>query len=785
MAVSTSIAPASETLVRQLFHVCTEEDVLALASAVPGARWRPLGGRGNNYSTIHVGADPGDALVERVTNGIDALVERELLRSGAAGIQSPRGASEKLFGIPGGRLSGLSDEATRRRLAERLRVTLRDSGDAKRPTVVVEDNGIGQNPLDFPTTLLSFNENNKVQRPELMGAYGQGGSSVFAFTDLAVFISRRDPAFLDVGRSDLVGWTVVRFNPLDDDHKTGMYEYLVAPNERGEIIVPAFDPSLFPPEYKDFVGCHFVAARYELERFSDSIFQPKKSLWHLFNVALFDPTYPILARDERAKALNAKDGKERERALKGLVINGNATRLADDKRHNVEYDNTHAVQLSEGNGTALIRYWALNDSGDPKKDWERMANYVPHEQAVTITLNGQRQGTMRRDIFNRLGLMSLGKALIVQTDCDQVSKHAKRQLFSATRDRMKDSTVARELENGIRQALMSDAELRALDKGRKNRALARQSASEAERINRLLKDAIGSLKQGLQQAFRKLTSTNTEYQLLGDQPLLDESTGENDPSPPPGPETELTEPPLHPTDLRILNPTIRVPSGGAGVVRLMLDAPDDYISPDPSVSVGTLTAHFSKGGSSFRLTGHSALRRGVVRATIAAAKGIPAGEQGRIIFAVTRPDDLPLLGEADVVTVEPPKPRAKPVGQKQGQEQAPNVIPVDREGWVALGLSEEAIARVEEDNGEAKIYVFKQYPPLMTRLNREQVPDEYVVDYQSKFVAAMALAAWLQYDAQRDSQDRSDQDVLDAELRRTAEVYMFAQSVAREKSIFE
>src|SRR5688572_12276358 len=42
--------------------------------------WRPVGDRENNYGSINIGSDPGHAFIERVTNAIDAVIEREALR---------------------------------------------------------------------------------------------------------------------------------------------------------------------------------------------------------------------------------------------------------------------------------------------------------------------------------------------------------------------------------------------------------------------------------------------------------------------------------------------------------------------------------------------------------------------------------------------------------------------------------------------------------------------------------------------------------------------------------
>lgn len=157
-------------LLEQLLNVSTPEDVQRIIRGFPDHTWHPVGDRSQNFPIINVGADPGDALVERITNGFDALIEREMARRGKepGSLESPRAAAELLFGIPSGRLASVPTDR-RRELAQAVQVALRDSGRPSRPTVVVRDAGIGQHPDAFPRTLVSPNENNKVERHELLG----------------------------------------------------------------------------------------------------------------------------------------------------------------------------------------------------------------------------------------------------------------------------------------------------------------------------------------------------------------------------------------------------------------------------------------------------------------------------------------------------------------------------------------------------------------------------------------------------------------------------------------
>ncbi len=443
-------ATTIQTPVEQLFDLKTASDVQALLNALPDSNWRPLGDRANNYAPVNVGAEPADGWAEKVINGIDAIIENEVEVARDYGVPNPRKASEKYLGVPGGHVWDVAPDQ-RRPLAERLVVTVR-AGTATDPTIVIEDTGIGQHPDVFPTTLLSLNESNKRDKLYLMGAYGWGGASSYAFATYTVFISRRNPALLAPSQADEVGWTIVRYNPLNEDRfsKTGVYQYLVLPGERGP--VRRFDPGQLPEKYRDWHGTHVTMIDYRLGRYSGAAaWAPKESLYVLGNAIMFDPVMPFLLRDERPKSVEGNPGN----SLRGVTINGTATKLMDLRKYKradkddvldpeadekITYSNTYRGRLSSG-GVVTIRYWVLGESGKYKKDWQPTRPYALPEQAVTITHNGQRHMTYPRALFERLGMMTLSKAMLVHVETDDLDWHEKRELFSTTRDRLKESPV--------------------------------------------------------------------------------------------------------------------------------------------------------------------------------------------------------------------------------------------------------------------------------------------------------------------------------------------------------
>lgn len=225
-----------------LCDLAQAEDLAAALAVVKdlerrcGYLWRPVGDNEANYGLINIGSDPGHALIERVTNAIDAVVEREVLRRIAKGAKrvppSPREAVDAWFGIPGGRVANLGDPAKRQPLADQVVIRLLEGSQKRRPTIAIRDLGVGLTASQVPKSILSLSGSNKIDKPYLAGAYGQGGSTVLAFSpNGTLFASRRQPDLLPSGEPDRVAVTFARFEELDPArNKNGRYVYLVSPD---------------------------------------------------------------------------------------------------------------------------------------------------------------------------------------------------------------------------------------------------------------------------------------------------------------------------------------------------------------------------------------------------------------------------------------------------------------------------------------------------------------------------------------------------------------------------
>ena len=146
-------------LFMRLLAAGTEDEVQAILDAAglasDDSKWTPYGDNEAFYGVVeNQQAHPVPALVEKITNGIDAILERKVLEAGldirsAGAPRSVREALDRYF--PDHRNWDLGD--ARRQQARSLQIVA--SGPRRDTSLLVYDDGDGQAPADFPGTFLS------------------------------------------------------------------------------------------------------------------------------------------------------------------------------------------------------------------------------------------------------------------------------------------------------------------------------------------------------------------------------------------------------------------------------------------------------------------------------------------------------------------------------------------------------------------------------------------------------------------------------------------------------
>lgn len=709
--------------------------------------WRPIGDNEANFGLINIGSDPGSALIERITNAIDAVIEREALRQltkkGGVVPATPREAADRWLGIPGGRVANLGDPAKRQPLADNVVITLLEGDHKRRPSVLIRDRGVGLTPSLMPKTILSLSGTNKIDKPYLAGAYGQGGSTVLAFSpDGTRFLSRRQPDLLD-GQADVVAVTFARYEELDPaKNKNGRYSYLVTRNL--EV------PHVPAPYLSDFEpGTAVLHFNLGIDRYAARMTQLTGSLWWLLQNALFDPILPVWAEDARLRVLG---GKEKERR----TIAGNYTRLSDDRRERVEHSDSVDVHLDHPSGATVVKvnYWVVRSKEDGGSA-QPIDAYVDPYQPIAYTYFGQTHGTdERRFTSDRLQLPYLAKFLIIQVELDFLQPAARRELLSSTRDRLKRTPFFYEMREKICAALAEDDQLIRLNDARKEELLSRHSEKDRERMRQRFAELMDRLKPGLDASSGGKGGAEGGRTPAGSrsrEPLEPLPTGDE------------------PTFLRIGNTKRPIPIriDRQALIRLESDAPDGYLTNRISAKL-TLA---SKPPGALVLESKSDFHGGRARLTVRPAEGVRVQDGSLSVFLFT-PDDKSLQDEAAFRLEAPPE--APTAGERSKMRvKAPEPIPVYKDEWPRYGWDETSVAEVKEDKEGGKIFVNADNRHLERLLRLGGYQENGIKRMRGNFVLYVAFYAWVRHAEERSQdgvlQGKEFEDYRRAELDRVAQ----------------
>jgi hypothetical protein len=451
-------------LFERLLAAGAEDEVQAILDAEgldgDATKWTPYGDNESFYGVVeNQQAHPVPALVEKVTNGIDAILEKKVLLEGI-GIRSPeapRSVKEALDRyFPDHRNWDLGD--ARRRQARELQIVA--SGPRRDTSLLVYDDGVGQAPQDFGGTFLSLLRGNKNDVHFVQGKYNMGGAGAIAFCGDRRFQLVASKRF---DGSQPLGFTLLRRHPPERAEAAGRkntwYEYLVfdgrvaAVDGVGEIDV-GLDGRLFR------TGSLLKMYSYRLPEGARSIISRDLNL--SLNEYLFEPALPFLTVDNNDRY---PDNRAPVTPVYGLK-----RRLEADTQ-------TLEMKFSEVSRTAVlgelgvtVYVFKARSRGQGVKETKHyiQREYFKNNMTVLFSLNGQVHGSYTSEFISRALKMPLLKDyLLVHVDCSNLHMSVRNELFMASRDRLKAGDKADEVRKHLRDMLLA-SELKEIAKRRKS-----------------------------------------------------------------------------------------------------------------------------------------------------------------------------------------------------------------------------------------------------------------------------------------------------------------------------
>ena len=439
--------------------------------------WRAIGsdiGIDNNFAAIgNQQSDPTGALVEKVVNGLDAVL---MARCYEAGIdpespQAPQNMSEaveRFFGVPGGKLGNLSAR-DRRPLADQVHLIA--VGAKQSPNYLIVDRGEGQTPAQFPHTLVSLLRSNKMRIPFVQGKFNSGGTGILQFCgnqNFQLIASRRRPGCPiapDDPTGELWGFTIVRRLLPSGGRRSSMYVYL-APNGA----VPSFSA--------DAINVLPGPSRQNHPAPPYAVGLPHGTCIKLYNYRW------------RARSIITTEGRyELEKFLYSPAL---PFRLTETRDYNANYYSTtvsggwisatdtddagESAKLEEGfpasatlalEGIGRLPYQIAVFKGATNK------RHVP--LGVYFVVNGQVHGTLPSNfVASTLRFDYLNNErgpLLVSVDCTAMDERVREDFFMASRDRVRRNEVYEAIRKHLADNLKNHPGLQAINQRRRQEHL--------------------------------------------------------------------------------------------------------------------------------------------------------------------------------------------------------------------------------------------------------------------------------------------------------------------------
>ena len=412
-------------------------------------KWRFLGDREANCSTIDITEKNESALLERVTNSIDAYIEK---------FSNKYNEIEKLQG-PYNVIKFLK-EKEKSIPNDDIFVEVHTGKDST--NFLFWDNGIGLTNEEMPNTILSLNQINKFRKSYVTGSYGQGGSTACANNDYTVIFSVK---------KEEISFTIIRYNDLtyDKDAKSGCYDYLVLEENNLPIKVPFekvkqnFKAQVKKEREKFFCGTtvFHVGFKKKIEG---------RNFYTLCDEILFNPAFKYTIGYETNPGEN--DSVWTSRTMGGLKNR----LLKNEKEGEVRINKTKSQYFNDD--VVIITSYYL-------KNQEASSYLAEKTRPVLVTLNGQVHGKFDRRLIEKAKLPDLKTNLIVEINCNNISNPSKRHTFLSNRQTLKDD-AKKKIQEEVVKFLEQDEYLKDQNEERYRQKTKKGLEKSSEKMDKIL-----------------------------------------------------------------------------------------------------------------------------------------------------------------------------------------------------------------------------------------------------------------------------------------------------------
>tara|TARA_R110002050_G_scaffold176775_1_gene309767 strand:+ start:26447 stop:28939 length:2493 start_codon:yes stop_codon:yes gene_type:complete len=474
----------NEKLFHALYQAKDEDEVQEVIennqAIFDDSNWKPLGENKSNYGVVkNQQSSPIAALIEKATNSIDALLTKKCLEQGidpktSDAPQTMEEAIEQFYPQNNWDLN-----TNRKSQSEEIQIIADGNGprNQKRqfPTsVIIYDNGEGQHPEDFESSFLSLLRGNKNNIKFVQGKYNMGGSGAIVFCGKKRYQLIASKRFDKTGN---FGFTLIREHPKreSDQAKETWYEYLLI---EGNIPSFSIDKLELGLENRKFeTGTIIKMYSYQFPKGYSGFAQ---DLNQSINEFLFSPALPILTKDTALRYPNNKVLSNDLFGLKRRLEKEGDSYIDEAFTESFDDDLFGKMKVS-----CFVFKVKVKDFDLKKTREEIQRRYFKNGMNVMFSMNGQVHGYYTSEFITRsLKLNLLKNHLLIHVDCTDMKYEFRKELFMASRDRLKDGEETQQLRHYLSTKLSAkDGRLHEIQKYRKQ-AVNIDAASSTDEIIR-------------------------------------------------------------------------------------------------------------------------------------------------------------------------------------------------------------------------------------------------------------------------------------------------------------
>lgn len=629
---------SNEKLFQELYDCPTEDKVEEIIQKYPekfaDKNWAPLGGNENMFGIVrNQQSSPIAALVEKVTNSIDAILTKKCLEKGISPVSDDAPQSmDKAIKMFYPDYKNWDLKQNRRKQSEDIQIIA--DGPPKNTSVIIYDNGEGQHPNHFENTFLSLVRGNKINIQFVQGKYNMGGSGALVFCGKRRYQLIASKRFDNSGN---FGFTVIRQRRISEsgeNRRSSHFEFLKIDNEIPNFPITELDLKLTGRKFK--TGTIIKMYSYQFPVGYSGFAQ---DLNQSLNEFLFEPVLPLLTVDNKNRYPNNK--------VLELDLFGLKRRLEDSQS---DYIDTYFSEDYDDElfGRAKVTCYVFKpktDKHDLKKSKDIIrSRFFKNNMSVMFSINGQVHGNYSSEFITRTLKFNLLKDyVLIHVDCTSMNPDFREELFMASRDRLKHGEEA----NALRDYL-----------GKKLRK------SQLDEINRRRKETIGLESEDtseLIKSFAKNLPKDSElFKLLQNTLKLDEKKEEvkkgSSNTSKPKLEQKPFLPQRFPTKFDLFHKKeginiISLPRNGEKIIKFDSDIDNDYF--DRTDEPGELQLSFLKikrnkkdggdqAGTSTEVSGllnvtKSSPNKGTIKITLEPTNNIEIGDEIEIKASLTSP----------------------------------------------------------------------------------------------------------------------------------------------------